>query len=143
MLTLLRRGSPPRASSPMVTDPFLFGVHRDRLCDSATGFGSTPACVTRPIVEVTSTLAKRFSLVRLRGVWGALWELGDNAGAGTNKSADSRLGFGSSATRICLFDPPLLGLLVLGCEGEVGSTAERAQPSRLSLLGVVRSREQG
>lgn len=100
-------------------------------------------------MEVTSTLTWRFSLARLREVQGALWELGDNAGAGTNKSSDGRLGFGDSTIRIRLLVPSLLGLLVLVCEREVelvcerevGPTAERAQPSRFSLLDVVRSRE--
>lgn len=92
----------------------------------------------RSKLELISTLAQRFSSVRLREAGGDLWRSGDNAGMGKNESSDDRLGLGDSATCSRLFFPSLVGRLMLEIEGKVGSTAGRLPPTRSFLLVVVR-----
>lgn len=71
-------------------------------------------------VEVTWTLARRFSVARLRAARGDLWMSGDNGGMGKNDSSDGRLGSGGPVTCIRPFFPWFLGRLVLESAGKVG-----------------------
>lgn len=65
---------------------------------------------------------------------------GDGVGMGKKVSPGNRLGFGGPVTCTRPFVPSLLGRLVPESK-EVGSTAERVQPFRFSLLDVVRCPE--